>query len=109
MFLTESPRTGLKFLKISTILVCLIVCMSGTAWSQVYTGSLTGVVKDPSGAVVPGAEVTLTDVGKNTNFTRAHRRGRPICYPSASSQHIQAQGGNDWFQRLQSRTTSCWP
>ncbi len=69
MFPTECPKTGLNFLKISTILVCLIVCMSGTAWSQVYSGSLTGVVKDSSGAVVPGAQVTLTDVGKNTNFT----------------------------------------
>ena len=69
MFLIRCPATGLKSLKIGTILVCLIVCLAGTVWSQVYTGSLTGVVKDQSDAVVPGAQVTLTDVGKNTSFT----------------------------------------
>jgi len=39
------------------------------AWPQVYTGSLTGVVSDPSGAVIPGVKVTLTDVGKHFDYT----------------------------------------
>ena len=33
-------------------------------YAQVYSGSLTGVVKDPSGAVVPGARAVLTDEEK---------------------------------------------
>ncbi len=51
-------------------LACL--CMVGVspkpASAQVYSGSLTGIVKDPTGAVVPGAKVTLTDVGKGFSF-----------------------------------------
>ncbi len=40
-----------------------------TGWAQVYSGSLTGVVKDQSGAVIPGATVTLTDIGKQFDYT----------------------------------------
>jgi Carboxypeptidase regulatory-like domain/TonB dependent receptor-like, beta-barrel len=36
--------------------------------AQLYSGSITGVVSDPSGAVIPGAIVTLTDVSKGYNF-----------------------------------------
>ena len=39
------------------------MCVS--AWSQETTGSIAGTVKDPSGAVVPRAKVTLTDTEKN--------------------------------------------
>jgi hypothetical protein len=33
-------------------------------YAQVYSGSLTGVVTDPSGAVIAGAKVMVTDAGK---------------------------------------------
>jgi hypothetical protein len=35
------------------------------AAQSTYTSQLTGVVKDASGAVIPGAKVTLTDEGTN--------------------------------------------
>src|SRR5260370_6932966 len=38
------------------------------AQSQANTGAIEGVVTDPAGRVVPGAEVTVTNLG--TNFTR---------------------------------------
>jgi hypothetical protein len=43
--------------------------MCGALWAQVYSGSLTGIVTDPSAAVIPGAKVTLTDVDKHFEFT----------------------------------------
>jgi len=39
------------------------------ASAQVYSGSLTGVITDPSGAVVPAAKVSLVDVNKGYSFT----------------------------------------
>jgi hypothetical protein len=38
------------------------------AFAQLYSGSLAGVVTDPSGAVIPGAQVTLTDLGKGFDY-----------------------------------------
>jgi len=38
----------------------------GVALAQVDQGAITGVVKDPAGAVVPGALLTLTNT--DTNF-----------------------------------------
>ncbi|MGB6728634.1 MAG: TonB-dependent receptor, partial [Terracidiphilus sp.] len=37
--------------------------------AQSLSGSITGVVTDPSGAVVPGAHVTVTDINKAYVFT----------------------------------------
>jgi hypothetical protein len=42
-------------------LVFSLVFLAGTSIAQIATTSLRGVVKDPSGAVVPGAKVTLTN------------------------------------------------
>jgi hypothetical protein len=42
----------------------LVLLLGGAVLAQVYTGSVTGVVTDPSGAVVPGAQVTVTDSDK---------------------------------------------
>jgi hypothetical protein len=38
------------------------------AEAQVYGSSLTGVITDPSGAVVPDAKVKLTDVDKGFTY-----------------------------------------
>lgn len=44
---------------------------SSAAHAQLYTGSVTGVVTDPSGAVVPSAKITLVDQNKGYSFTAA--------------------------------------
>ena len=49
------------------VLVLWILTVS-LAFAQTFTGSISGLVKDPSGAVVAGAVITVTDVDKNTNY-----------------------------------------
>src|SRR5258705_5263051 len=47
----------MSFLKSITLLSCLLV--TTLCWTQVSTSEIIGVVKDTTGAVVPGAEVSL--------------------------------------------------
>ncbi len=59
---------GRQFLFLAPLLVLLAVA---TAFGQGTTGTLSGVVKDPQGAVVPGAKVVVknTDTGAETTTT----------------------------------------
>ena len=43
----------------------LILASGGAVWSQTVQGVITGTVTDPTGAVVPNATVSITNVGTN--------------------------------------------
>src|SRR6266446_3192689 len=50
-------------------LLGIAVLMPASISAQVYSGSLTGLVMDPSGAIVPSVAVKLTDVDKGYSYT----------------------------------------
>jgi hypothetical protein len=52
--------------RIALLLIVLAVC-STIVWSQGTTSRITGLVSDKSGAVVGGANVTVTNEGTNTS------------------------------------------
>lgn len=43
----------------------LVLASGGAVWSQTVQGVITGTITDPTGAVVPNATVTITNVGTN--------------------------------------------
>ena len=52
-----------------TIVVLVVLCLCGAiAFSQSDRGTITGTVSDASGAVVPGAQISLTNVETGSHF-----------------------------------------
>jgi len=66
LYLTNVVRTRrsldiIKFLFAASTLSIFLYNVSGIAVAQATSGTLTGVVTDPTGAVIPNAAVTITD------------------------------------------------
>ncbi|HTZ56489.1 MAG TPA: TonB-dependent receptor [Acidobacteriaceae bacterium] len=51
------------------VLLAGLLAAVPSAWSQAVYGSIFGTVTDTTGAVIPNATITVTDVSKNTSVT----------------------------------------
>jgi hypothetical protein len=59
-------------IRLDRIVLCLLVLSLSTAvWAQLYTSTVTGVITDPTGAVIPNAQARLVDEQKGFAFTAA--------------------------------------
>ncbi len=67
-FIYASGNRCVRFVPIMIAFFFFLLPAVPTAGAQLYTGSLTGLVTDPSGAVIAGARVTLTDADKGYDF-----------------------------------------
>ncbi len=62
-------RSGAR-VGLSPLVVVLLICIAPSSfWGQTLKGTILGTLTDASHAVVPGAQVAITDV--NTNFHRS--------------------------------------
>lgn len=52
---------------VALLLLCLTA--ASTAWAQTQTATVRGTVQDASGAVIPGATLTLTNIDQNRPWT----------------------------------------
>ena len=77
------PTSSCLLPQIRTVLsVALLLLLVTPLWAQKDTGTITGIVKDPSGAVVSGAKVTVTDVDRGTDLvTRSNEEGEYVAGP----------------------------
>src|SRR5262245_18910460 len=60
----------------------LLVVMSGSALGQVQNASLTGLVTDPSAAVISGATVTIKNTATNVAYTQKTEQSGYYLFPS---------------------------
>src|ERR1017187_9078092 len=59
---------------IAVLMVSLL--LTGVVWAQVSRGSITGIVTDPTGAVVPGVAITITNIETGvTNKVKTNESG----------------------------------
>ena len=58
-------RSWLRYLKLSLMFIVL-GCASVLCFAQTDRGSVSGTVTDPTGAVVPGAKITITNTAMGT-------------------------------------------
>jgi len=65
----STPTAAL--MRLLSLLLLVYFSLSPNAQAQLYTGSVTGLITDPSGAIVPSAKITLTDQNRGYSFTAA--------------------------------------
>src|SRR6516162_797824 len=69
-----------RWLALTRLLLPFILC--SLAFTQKDTGSIVGTVKDPTGAVVTGASVEVTDVERGQSFrTKTSDAGEFVASP----------------------------
>ena len=75
LFAPPSPRLALR--RLAAALLGLVLLIAPSALAQTDNGRITGIVKDPSGAIVPGATVVLTnELTGDVRETTANAQGR---------------------------------
>ena len=80
--------------------IALMFLFSSAALAQTATGTISGVVSDESGAVVPGVSVTINDV--DTGFSTAVTTNSVGRYyaPALTSGHYEIQAQMDGFETV---------
>lgn len=72
----------------SLVTLGVLLFLPSAAWAQRDTGSIAGTVKDPSGAVIPGAKVTVTNANTGAMFvTRTDAGGEYVASPLLIGQY----------------------
>ena len=85
-----------RYALLFAVLFCVVSFLPHTASSQAVYGSIFGTVTDPSGAAVPNAKVTVTDIAKGTSVsTTSNATGNYTVthlIPDQYSVKVEAQG-----------------
>ncbi len=81
----------------------ILLAMPVASWAQNATGSLSGTVADSTGAVVPNAQVTLTDQAKNSSRQSVSNGAGFFNFsavpPATYTVTITAPGFNTWEEK----------
>lgn len=78
----------------------LLTFIPALAWSQsAVLGTISGIVTDPSGAVVPGVEITVTDPGTHSVHTSVTNGSGFFTIPNLPSSIYDVEATKSGFQK----------
>ena len=87
----------------AVLALAAILSLPTAAVAQVATGSMVGTVVDASGQLVPGAQVTVREVNRNTTTTlttdAAGVYTAPFLVPGTYEVSVELQGFKSWIRR----------
>src|SRR5690348_13425179 len=96
-------RTAVARTRLVSVVVLLLAGLSSRPLAaQVATGSIVGTVKDASGEVVPGAQVVIREVTRNTTTTLITDGNglyaAPFLVPGTYEVQVELQGFKSWIR-----------
>src|SRR5438874_586979 len=96
ILVSRRSSNSYRMLQLGTCALALVVLLVATTVSASPTGSVVGSVKDPSGSVVVGAKLTLTNVATNAKIEAVsdHNGGFQLLQlaPAVYSLVVETQG-----------------
>ncbi len=92
-----SRKSVLALLCLSIALSCL---PASRASGQTSRGAMVGAVRDPSGALVPGAKITVTNRGTNISVTYVTDATGNYYVPSLLPGHYRLEADKEGFKRF---------
>ena len=87
-------------------IVCLVLAVSASAFSQTTTGRILGTVSDQSGAGVAGASLAVTDVQRGTTRTVTSDASGDYVVPEPTSRAFTESGPKPRVSRASSAPIS---
>jgi hypothetical protein len=84
-------RPDFRRIPTGVLILAVLIALSAVLFGQAYFGTVSGELRDPSGAVVQGAKVVLTDQQKGFTFnTTSDTRGRYLFRSVAPGVYVAA-------------------
>ena len=95
--------SSLVHARLAPVVVLLLGFLSNPSLSaQVATGSIVGTVTDSSNQIVPGAQVTIREVNRNTTTTLVTDASgvytAPFLVPGTYEVQVELQGFKTWIR-----------
>lgn len=93
---------GENILKSFRVVLLLTLVFAGWALAQSFLGSITGVVVDPTGSVVPNARVEATDVTRGISHTATTNNEGRYAFPALTPGTYVVNVGLEGFKSVKS-------
>ena len=91
--------------KLTTLFFILLLAAS-TSIAQTGTSGITGSVRDPTGAAVPGANVTAMNDATGVSYTQTTTDAGVYAFPSCRSATIRSRSRNRASRSFRGLTAS---